>query len=71
MPEVKKWRGTEPTKCENCNGNFTGNVFYDAYLMTVGRWCLCCMKCFMFGGGRLGTGCGQKYDLTTKLKIDG
>lgn len=67
--EVKKWMGNKPTKCDACQNSF-GAVFYDARTKQ-GRWGLLCHQCFIDHGTGLGTGCGQKYDTNTLIKIGG
>jgi hypothetical protein len=74
----KRWLSEVPEKCEFCDQSFTGGVFYDAALWITPPgapdrriWGLCCQTCFTFEGGKLGTGHGQKYDLETRVKLDG
>lgn len=73
MAETKKWHGDVPEVCELCKKAWTGNVFFDACIRAGGRtiWGLVCAACHMQYGFGLGTGKGQKYDLTTKEKLAG
>jgi hypothetical protein len=73
MAEKKMWHGDVPKECEACHQPFTGNVFFDTCIRHSGRtiWGLVCAACHMKFGFGLGTGKGQKYDLTTKEKLAG
>ena len=74
MPEEKKvWMGEVPDSCELCHKKWTDNVFFDACIRIGGRaiWGLVCAACHRNFGFGLGTGKGQKYDLTTKEKLEG
>jgi hypothetical protein len=66
-----KWIGEVPEKCEACGQPFTGNVFFDAAVGVRRIWGLVCLTCHTLSGHGLGTGKGQKYDLTTREKLDG
>lgn len=70
MAEVKKWIGSTPDNCNLCHRKFEA-VFYDASIPSIGSWGLLCHNCFTSCGCKLGTGCGQKYDLATLEKIGG
>lgn len=74
MPEEKKrWFGDVPAACELCKKPMTGNVFFDAVVRVHTRnlWALVCETCHRHFGVGLGTGKGQKYDLTTMAKLEG
>jgi len=62
--QVKRWLGSLPKKCEECGGTFTDGHFYDAP-SRQGPWGLLCKRCWTNGGGKLGTGFGQRYDIIT------
>ena len=52
--------------CDICGKEFV-NIMYDACvsdrLFGPKQWGNVCHECFLLGGGRLGTGLGQKYEL--------
>lgn len=74
----KKWLSDLPDVCEFCQEPWDNDVFYDAAIWVTPMgdterriWGLCCHTCFTSNGGRLGSGNGQKYDLQTRVKLDG
>lgn len=70
---MAKWTGTPPRQCDICHHRFTeGEAFYDARLLIRPySWANLCVLCFERFGAGLGTGIGQKYDYTTREKLDG
>jgi hypothetical protein len=64
-----KWFGSEPKKCDLCNKDFK-KFFIDGKTV-MGQWGLLCQKCHFESGVGLGVGRGQKYDLKTKVKVEG
>jgi len=67
--KVKTWLGGDT--CDLCKKKVsTHKFFYDAK-MKFGQWALLCSPCFDLHGIRLGLGFGQKYDSTTKEKVEG
>ena len=52
-----------PAACNACSATF-GNVIYDARIPRVGSWGHLCPSCFESFGCSLGTGKGQKYELS-------
>lgn len=66
-----KWLGSQ-TKCDICNEDLNAfEYFYDARTLT-GQWALLCETCWQeFTFQKLGTGFGQKYNSTTKEKVEG
>lgn len=60
--------------CDTCNHEITSEkVYYDARLPR-GPWATLCQVCFDYFGCKLGTGSGQKYELTASgdwVKVEG
>lgn len=74
----RRWLSEVPDLCEFCGQPWNDGVFYDAaiFVTPMGApdrrmWGLCCHTCFTDGNGKLGTGKGQKYDLLTRVKLNG
>jgi len=64
-----KWAGSEPTSCDVCHRPFK-KYFIDGKTQ-MGPWGLLCVECHEEIGVGLGTGRGQKYDLSTLEKVEG
>lgn len=70
-PAAKQWEG--PTTCEICLNEITPQTdpwFVDGATV-LGPWALMCSNCYLIHGEGFGTGCGQRYDSTTLLKMEG
>ena len=69
----KQWLGNQ-TDCDICDWKLDSILnkqwFVDGR-MEDGRWAVMCARCFEMYGVGLGLGKGQKYDVVTKLKIEG
>lgn len=65
----KKWMGSEPIRCDLCGQPF--KKFFIDGKTTFGPWGLLCEDCHGNKGVGLGEGKGQKYDLKTKIKVEG
>jgi len=70
----KKWHG-DHTKCDLCANQFMDIPWFaDAKVLFNGRrcWALVCPECHAkYTSGTFGLGIGQKYDASTKVKIEG
>ena len=64
-----KWLSAVPSACQACKQPFTGGVFHDAPTEPGGPWGLICEACSKKGKAA-GATAGQKYDLTTKEKLN-
>lgn len=62
--------GLTPEKCQNCGRFFSIDGYYYDFKTRSGPWMYGCGRCFFYMGGMLGTGMGQKFDLSGK-KIAG
>lgn len=82
---VKKWMGGAPDHCDICKldlvdalGEHSATHFVDGKTV-YGPWGIMCVgpnrpngkDCFTTHGVGLGTGLGQKYDMTTLVKVEG
>jgi hypothetical protein len=59
---MNKWIGTAPKKCDICREAIS-DTFIDGRT-SVGPWANMCPGCHSYCGVGLGTGAGQKYELT-------
>jgi hypothetical protein len=66
---AKKWMGSKPETCELCKQPLK-QQFVDGRT-AWGFWAIMCASCHDKVGCRLGTGCGQRYDLLTLEKVGG
>lgn len=64
-----KWMGLRPSHCDKCTQELHGQ-FVDGRTK-MGQWGILCIACFRRVGVGLGTGKGQRYDLTTLEKLEG
>jgi hypothetical protein len=64
-----RWRGSLPTTCQVCQEPLKG-FFIDGYTHSHGRWGIMCVACHKQFGTGLGTGRGQKFDMTTLEKVE-
>lgn len=64
-----RWQQSAPTHCDVCRKPLS-KYFVDGRTR-VGRWAIMCSLCHTAHGVGLGTGNGQKYDLTTLIKTEG
>jgi len=66
---IVKWLGEK--KCDLC-GTTESDYFVDGRMSGRSCWAFMCALCWgVRGAGKLGTGCGQKYDGVTLTKIGG
>jgi hypothetical protein len=65
---VKKWMGLTPELCDICNGPL--KFFFIDGRTKWGPWGIMCVHCHVEHGCGLGTGNGQKYDITTLEKVE-
>jgi hypothetical protein len=61
--------GSAPIHCDLCHRALK-DVFIDGATV-IGAWAIMCWLCHVRNGRGLGSGKGQKYNLTTLEKIDG
>lgn len=66
--EVKKWHGAAEC-CQICGQKFE-DFFIDGRTVR-GYWALMCLPCHLDFGVGLGTGKGQKYRVSDKVKVEG
>ena len=66
---AKKWMSEAPQKCDIC-GKPLAQQFVDGKTR-MGPWGIMCAVCHHKHGVGLGTGKGQRYDLTTLEKVEG
>lgn len=64
-----KWLGPAPTHCDICRVKLQ-KEFVDGRT-AFGPWAIMCNGCHRDQKIGLGTGCGQRYNLTTLEKIKG
>jgi hypothetical protein len=60
--EKRLWSGS-PQSCDICKSDSVKEVFIDGATYQ-GPWAILCLKCFAMHGVGLGTGKGQKYELS-------
>lgn len=64
-----KWVSKPPVACDTCRKPLS-KFFVDGKTR-MGPWATMCVPCHQVLGVGLGTGLGQKFDLTTLEKVEG
>jgi len=67
----KRWLGTWPAKCDLCGAQLQNTKYFIDGRDASGRWGLFCPLCHEAIGVGLGTGKGQKYRSSNRVKVEG
>jgi len=71
MSTSTKWLGTAPDKCQVCGIDLSQLKYFIDGRLKINGWAIMCVGCHAQYGTGLGVGRGQKYEVKSRLKVEG
>jgi hypothetical protein len=68
---TQRWISPTPVTCDVCDRRLGDDEFFIDGKTIYGPWGIMCVTCHMMVGVGLGTGKGQKYNVSDRTKVEG